>query len=80
VFGKRTVRDLDVTTGQAVLARVDFNVPLEGGRVTDDARIRAAVPTIELLLEKGVLLVLWRTSAALRASTRRPRSRRCARG
>ena len=58
MFGKRTVRDLDVTTGQAVLARVDFNVPLEGGRVTDDARIRAALPTIELLLEKGVRLVL----------------------
>jgi phosphoglycerate kinase len=58
VFGKRTVRDLDVTTGQAVLARVDFNVPLEGGRVTDDTRIRAALPTIELLLEKRVRLVL----------------------
>jgi phosphoglycerate kinase len=58
VFGKRTVRDLEITTGQAVLARVDFNVPLEGGRVTDDARIRAAVPTIELLLEKGARLVL----------------------
>jgi phosphoglycerate kinase len=58
VFGKRTVRDLEITTGQAVLARVDFNVPLEGGRVTDDARIRAALPTIELLLEKGARLVL----------------------
>ncbi len=57
-LGKRTVRDLEVTTGQCVLARVDFNVPLEGGRVTDDARIRAALPTIELLLEKGVRLVL----------------------
>jgi phosphoglycerate kinase len=57
-LGKRTVRDLDVTTGQSVLARVDFNVPLEGGEVVDDARIRAALPTIELLLEKGVRLVL----------------------
>jgi phosphoglycerate kinase len=58
VFGKRTVRDLEVTTGQAALARVDFNVPLEGGAVTDDARIRASLPTIELLLERGVRLVL----------------------
>ena len=57
-LGKRTVRDLDVATGEAVLARVDFNVPLEDGRVTDDARIRAALPTIELLLERNARLVL----------------------
>jgi phosphoglycerate kinase len=57
-LGKRSVRDLEVGTGEAVLARVDFNVPLEGGRVSDDARIRAALPTIELLLERGARLVL----------------------
>jgi phosphoglycerate kinase len=57
-LGKKTVRDLDVTAGQCVLARVDFNVPLDGGRVVDDSRIRAALPTIELLLERGVRLVL----------------------
>jgi phosphoglycerate kinase len=57
-LGKRTVRDLEVTTGESVLARVDFNVPLEHGEVADDARIRAALPTIELLLEKRTRLVL----------------------
>ena len=57
-LGKRTVRDLDVATGEAVLARVDFNVPLDNGRVADDARIRAALPTIELLLERDARLVL----------------------
>ncbi len=57
-LGKRTVRDLEVAAGEAVLARVDFNVPLEDGRVVDDARIKAALPTIGLLLEQDVRLVL----------------------
>ncbi len=57
-FRKKTLRDLEVGRGMPVLVRVDFNVPLEGARVTDDARIRAALPTIEDLRERGAALVL----------------------
>jgi phosphoglycerate kinase len=56
-MNKRTVRDVDVR-GQRVFLRADLNVPLDDGRITDDTRIRASLPTIVYLLERNASVVL----------------------
>ncbi|MDO1557973.1 phosphoglycerate kinase [Brevundimonas sp. 2R-24] len=54
----RTLDDLSAAAGKAALVRVDFNVPMENGRVTDDTRLRAALPTIQRLRDLGAKVVL----------------------
>ncbi|HDZ75857.1 MAG TPA: phosphoglycerate kinase, partial [Desulfobacteraceae bacterium] len=54
----KTVRDLDIA-GKRLLIRVDFNVPMdEEGRITDDIRVRTALPTLEYALQQGARVIL----------------------
>src|SRR5262245_56279453 len=54
---KLSIRDLDLK-GKRVFVRVDFNVPIKGGKITEDTRIRAAVPTIRLALDRGATVIV----------------------
>ena len=76
MYNKKTVKDIDVS-GKKVFLRCDFNVPLdENGEITDDIRIRGALPTIRYLLENNAAIILcshlgrwpplWKTSCISR--------------
>ncbi len=56
-MGKLSIRDLELS-GKRVFIRVDFNVPLDGGKVGDDTRIRETLPTLQLAISKGARVVL----------------------
>ena len=67
---KLSIRDLEMS-GKRVFIRVDFNVPLEGGKVAEDTRIRETIPTLKFAMDHGARLVLASHLAAPKASPTR---------
>ena len=65
-INKKTIKDIALA-GKRVVMRVDFNVPVKNGKVGDDTRITAAVPSIKYILEQGASLVLLSISDVLTA-------------
>ena len=68
----RTISSLGDLRGKRVLVRSDFNVPLKDGVITDDGRIRAALPTLKTLTDAGAKVVILATWAAPRARSTLP--------
>ena len=60
-MNKKTVRDVDVK-GKRCLVRCDFNVPMKDGVITDENRIKGALPTIQYLLDQGAKVILCSTT------------------
>lgn len=56
-MNKKSVKDVELK-GKRVFCRVDFNVPMKEGQITDETRIRAAIPTINYLIDQGAKVIL----------------------